>query len=179
MAVVSRPFKPDRAPDRPRRMFRFMPLLTAVTYVLALLAIVVLAQRAMTWGQRWLDDVRYGFPRSARISGIVAPGDVDGLPTQIIALNMYGQVSILVLPGSDATQVQVLEGPYLFGRDGAYAVARPTLYDVNGNGQADLLVTIRGEAIVYLNDNGTLRLMTPEERAELVGSGRGALPLIE
>lgn len=179
MAVVSRPFKPDRAPGSARRMFGFMPLLTAVTYGLALLAMVVLAQRAIEWGQRRLDDVRYGFPRSAHISGIIAPDDVNGLPTHIIALNMYGQVSILVLPGGDAAQVQVLEGPYLVGWDRAYVVARPRLYDINGNGQADLLVIIRGEAIVYINDNGTLRLMTPEERAELVGSGRGEVPLME
>jgi hypothetical protein len=172
MAVVSRPFERER-PTGARRTIRFTSLLTLVTYLLAFLAIAVVLQQAMVWGQRRLDDLRYGFPRSAHTSGIIHPEDAMGMPTQIITLNIDGQVSTLVLPGGDAAGVQVLEGPYLVGRDGPYAVPHPTLQDINGDGQVDLLVMIRGEAIVYMNEQGTLRIITPEERAALMGAAQG------
>ncbi len=171
MAVVSRPFERGRS-TQARRTVRFTSLLTLVTYLLAFLAIAVVLQQAMVWGQRWLDDLRYGFPRSAQISGIIRPEDATGTLSQIITLNIDGQVSTLVLPGGDATSVQVLEGPYLVGRNGPYAVPQPTLQDINGDGQGDLLVMIRGEAIVYINEQGILRIITPEERAALVGAAQ-------
>jgi len=172
MAVASRPLERGRS-TQVRRTVRFTSLLTLVTYLLAFLAIVVVLQQAMVWGQRRLDDLRYGFPRSAHTSGIIRPEDAMGAPTQIITLNIDGQVSTLVLPGGDAAGVQVLEGPYLVGRDGPYAVPHPTLQDINGDGQVDLLVMIRGEAIVYMNEQGTLRIITPEERAALMGAAQG------
>lgn len=171
MAVVSRPLERER-PTRARRFLNFTSLVTVVTYLLAFVAIAVVTQQVLGWSQRRLDDLRYGFPRSVHISGIIRPEDVNGPPTHIITLNMDGQVSTLVLPGGNTGSIQVLDGPYLVGQDGPYTVPVPSLEDINGDGQADLLVTIRGEAIVYINENGTLRIITPEERAELVGSGR-------
>lgn len=173
MAVVSRPLKTERAPSWRQRVFRFTPLVTVVTYVLAILAIAVLVQHAIVWGQRRIDDLRYGFPRSVQISDFIGNSKEQGTPTQIIALNMYGQVSVLVLPGGDVNSIQVLQGPYLVGRDGPYEAPLPALRDITGDGQADLLVTVRGEVIVYVNEHGTFRLITPEERAALAGLENG------
>lgn len=173
MAVVSRPLKSARAASRARRIFGFGPLATVVTYIVAILAIALLVQQAIIWGQRRIDDVRYGFPRRAHVAGFIGHADEQGTPTHIFTLNIDGQVSALVLPGGNTDNVQVLAGPYLVGQDGPYAVPLPALQDVNEDGQADLLITLRGEIIVYLNEGGTFRLITPEERAGLVGLGSG------
>jgi hypothetical protein len=73
------------------------------------------------------------------------------------------------IPGGDTSAVQVLAGPYLFGEDGKYAVPYVSLRDMDGDGQADAVVTVRGEMVVYLNREGTSRLPTAEERAVLDG----------
>lgn len=167
MAVVSRPLDGKRE----SRFRLFMPLLTAVVYVLALVALVVLVQQAMVWGQRRIDDLRYGFPRAVHMQSVVGAHDEQGTPTHFIALNLHGQVSVLVLPGGDASQVQTLPGPYLVGRDGPYEAPLMALEDVNGDGWLDLLVTLRGEVIVYINEDGMFRIISPEERMRLEGGG--------
>jgi hypothetical protein len=95
------------------------------------------------------------------------------MPTHIIALNMSGQIKVLVLPGGDTDAMQVLTGPYLVGHDAPYETAMPALQDLDGDGHVDLLVTVRGESIVYLNKDGQFRLITPEERTELLGESTG------
>jgi hypothetical protein len=37
-------------------------------------------------------------------------------------------------------------------------------HDVNGDGHADLLVRVKNEEVVYINDSGEFRLMTRAER---------------
>ena len=82
----------------------------------------------------------------------------------MITLNIDGQISILVLPGGDAGRVQALAGPYLVGVDNRYVVPRPALADFTGDGRVDLLVTVRGETLVYVQEGDGFRLLTPEER---------------
>lgn len=163
MAVVSRQLKKGASPRR------ITPLLTVVTYIVALLAASIFVQRALAWGQYRIDDLRYGMPRSVHLSGLLRSEDTPDALSHIITLNVNGQISVLVLPGGDTTNVQALPGPYLVGADGPYAVPRPALRDITGDGVIDLVVTIREEAIVYVNESGALRLLTPDERAQLVG----------
>lgn len=146
-------------------------LVTLVTYVLAALAVYVLVSHALTWGERAFDDLRYGFPRSDQVSGIVGHGDSEDAPTHLIALNLNGQVSVLEIPGGDTSQVRTLTGPYLFGDDGAYEVPRLTLRDMDRDGLKDVIMTIRGEMIVYVNKDGAFRLPTAEERTVLEEAG--------
>lgn len=165
MAVVSRPIKPTR-----RRVGWLNQGITLVAYGLALLAVAVLVQQGIVWGQRWIDGLRYGYPRSVSINGYVGHGEAQGEPTHIITLNTHGQISILELPGGDASRLTTLTGPYLVGRDSQYVVPLPELRDVNGDGHVDLLVTVRGETLVYLNRDGAFHALTPEERVQLVMS---------
>jgi hypothetical protein len=162
MAVTSR--------DLPgtTRTHPLTPLLTAVTYALALLALTVLLQHALTWSRHRIDDVRYGMPRRVHLAGQALPADTPAAPTHVITLNLNGQISILVLPNGDAGRAQALAGPYLVGADNRYVVPRPALADLTGDGRADLLVTVRGETLVYVQEGEGFRLLTPEER-EAVG----------
>ena len=60
--------------------------------------------------------------------------------------------------------------PSLVGADGRYVVPHLALSDLTGDGQADLLLQVREEIGVYVNENGTFRLMTPAERMQLAGA---------
>lgn len=136
--------------------------------LLALLAFGLLFQAMFVWAGRQVDNMRYGFPRSVQISGYVGHGDERRMPSYIRTLNLDGQISVLVIPGGDTGQLQVLKGPYLVGNDGLYEVALPELRDVSGDGHVDLLVTVRGEVVVYINENEEFRLMNDEERTVLL-----------
>lgn len=165
MAVTSRPIRPDRAPLRVGP--QLARALQASIYILALLALTVAIGRGLSWGQRRLDDLRYGVPRTVQLAGVVGGGDGAASPTRFIGLNLDGQVSVLVLPGGDASRVAALPGPYVIGDSGAAAVPLLSLADLTGDGAPDLLLTIRGEVIVYANHDGTFALLTPEERARI------------
>jgi hypothetical protein len=143
------------------------PLVSLAAYALAALAVYTLVGHALTWGTRTLDDLRYGTPRHTLVSGVVGHSDSADSPTHLMALNLEGQVVVLEVPGGDAEQVRVLAGPYLFGEDGAYEVPRLALHDMDGDGTDDLVVTVKGELVVYLNKEGTFRLPSNEERAVL------------
>lgn len=159
----------DRAWTRPRLPSdaRLLALARLATWTLAFIAIGLLFSTLLDVGQRAYDDLRYGAPRRVLLSGYVGHGDERRMPTQIITLNLDGQVSTLVLPGGDVDALQVLMGPYVVGDDGAAAVALPELQDVNGDGHVDLLVTVRNETVVYVNRNGQFALITPTERQVL------------
>jgi hypothetical protein len=177
MAVVSRPLRNSRRIALPGGVRQALSswLAVALTYGLLLVLGYLLLTPAFAWGQQRLDDLRYGFPRVTQLDGFVGHGEEHGDPTHLIALNLHGQISILELPGGDTGRVQTHAGPYLVGADGRYVVPHLSLADVNGDGQADLLLQVREEIIVYMNESGTFRLITAAERARLA-SPEGRLP---
>jgi hypothetical protein len=176
MAVVSRPLNDSRRAGLLRRVRQAAPSLwmTALAYMLLLVLGYLLLTPVLGWGQRRLDDLRYGFPRSTQVDGFVGHGEQDGEPTHLVGLNIHGQISILELPGGDASTLRTIQGPYLVGADGPYAVPMLTLQDVTDDGNVDLLVQIRDEVVVYVNENGTFRLMTPTERAQFAAKVHGS-----
>ena len=172
MAVVSRPIKSRRAALSGTVWPALSPwVATALAYILILVLGAMLLTTAFAWGQRRLDDLRYGYPRTTQIDGLVGHNESGGTPTHLIAVNLNRQVSVLELPGGDASKLQVLAGPYLVGADGDYVVPQLSLADLTRDGNVDLLLQVRGEVVVYVNDHGVFRLLTPAERAQLVESG--------
>lgn len=163
MAVTSTTLKP-----RPSAGRRALPtsLFVAGTYILMLIALVVLVQHGLAWSQERLDDLRFGYPRTVHLTGVVG-GDSSVVPTRFVGLNLDGQLSIVVLPAGDTSRLSILPGPYVVGRDGDKAVPELALADLTGDGQPDLLLTVRGETVVYVNKQGSFALITPEERAQL------------
>ncbi|NJK81029.1 MAG: VCBS repeat-containing protein [Chloroflexaceae bacterium] len=167
MAVVSRPVAHRRAWRRGPLQHWLQRAAFIASGLLVLLAVGLVMQHTLDWGQRYVDGWRYGFPRRAYLSAYVGHGDERQMPTQFITLNLNGQISTLVLPGGDTAAVVVLPGPYLVGADGPYTAAVPAIRDVNNDGHVDLLVNVRGEVIVYINRNGQFELLTPDEHAAL------------
>ena len=146
----------------------FHSLAYVVTSVLALLAIYAVMGNVVTWGQSKYDDLRYGTPRTTQMDVIVGHNDGGGTPTHLIALNLNRQVVIMELPGGDATKVRTLTGPYLFGANEDKTPVLMRLDDVDHDGSKDLIVSIKDEEIVYLNQGGEFKLITPEERTKLM-----------
>lgn len=169
MAVVSRPIKNSRRIALPGGVRQTLSSwwMTAIAYMLLLVLGYVLLTPVFTWGQRRLDDLRYGFPRTTQLDGFVGHGEESGMPTHLMALNLDGQVSILEFPGGDPARLRAFPGPYLVGADGPYVAPHLSLADLTGDGQADLLLQVREEVVVYVNADGSFRVITPAERARL------------
>lgn len=142
-------------------------IVSIITIVLALLALYAVMGHIVTWSRTRIDDLRYGTPRTMQVDAIVGHNDGAGIPSHFIAMNLNRQVLILELPGGDATKIRSLTGPYLFG-DGEDAT--PVLLsfdDMNKDGSRDLIVTIKNEAIIYVNRDGTFQPLSPEERSQI------------
>jgi hypothetical protein len=76
-------------------------------------------------------------------------------------------VTIVELPGGDATKARTLTGPYLFGADENLTTPHIRLSDMDADGNVDLILDIRNEQVVYLNKDGVFRLPKPEEQSSL------------
>jgi hypothetical protein len=169
MAVTS---KNMRATGRPSSVAVFAAQLRALVYgttlLLAVLAIYAVVGVVQSRVNVFVDDVRYGRPRTHHITAFVGHGEESGRPTQLTALNLDREIVILELPGGDASKVRAISGPYLFGADEHLTPVTLAVQDIDGDGQADLLVNIRREQIVYLNKDGAFRLPDAAEQQRLM-----------
>lgn len=170
MAVTGKDIPTPRS--RGRAMQRVTSGVNAVIYgataTLAALAVYLLIGSLLSWAQVRFDDMRYGRPRTTHLEGFVGrPEEATGRPTHFIALNLRRQVIVLELPGGDADQVRSLPGPYLFGADEELTPVQLALKDTDADGNVDLLINVRNEQVIYLNKDGSFRLPTGEEQAQL------------
>jgi hypothetical protein len=138
-----------------------------ITLLLAALAIYALVSLVMGKLHIVVDDLRYGRPRTAQLDGFVGHGETPSHPTHLMAMNLNRQVIVVELPGGDPTKTHTIAGPYLFGADEDLTPVILSLRDIDGDGQADLLLDVRREQIVYLNKDGGFRLPTVAEEARL------------
>lgn len=138
-----------------------------LTALLALVAISAVMGNVVSWGRTQIDTFRYGNPRTFQLSEAIGHEDGPGKPTHLIAMNLNRQVTVIELPGGDASKVRTLAGPYLFGADEDKTPVLLRLDDLNTDGTKDLIVTIKNEEIVYLNRDGQFNLLTDADRAAL------------
>jgi len=136
-----------------------------ITMLLCLVALMLMANSVIAWGQIKLDDLRYGRPRTMQLSGFVGHNEGGGIPTQFVAMNLNRRVVVFEIPGGDATQTRTLTGPYLFGANEHLTPVRLRLENVNTDNQNDLIISVKNEEIIYINEAGSFRLIKPEERA--------------
>lgn len=139
------------------------------TFLLAAIAIYLVLSVVVAWGQVRIDDMRYGRPRTTHLEGFVGhSAEQSGSPTRFVGLNLERQIVVLELPGGDANQVRTLPGPYLFGAREHLTPVLLALGDVDGDGRADLIATIRNEQIIYLNRDEGFRLPTADEQQRIM-----------
>jgi len=116
----------------------------------------------------WLDDLRYGRPRTMQLSTYVGHGEQPGQPTHFIAMNLNRRVVVWELPGGDATKTRTLQGPYLFGAAEHLTPILLRVEDINADERPDLVVGVKNEEIIYINSGDSFRLITDEERQQLL-----------
>lgn len=174
MAVRSRDLRNahPRMPDLPGLLSGNLTLIAyIVTTVLALLALFLLLSTAITWVHIKIDDIRYGRPRTFQLEAFVGHHEEQGLPTRMISMNMNRQIVVMVIPGGDASKVHTLKGPYLFGEREDLTPATLRLEDMNSDGNVDLILQVKNEAVVYMNRDSSFQLISPEERQQLLQRG--------
>jgi hypothetical protein len=142
-------------------------LAMAVGGVIALLALYVVVSAAVSWTQVKLDDFQYGRPRTSQMDAYVGHGEAEGSPSHFIAMNLNRRVTILQLPGGDSTRATAIVGPYLFGQGEDLTPVLMNVQDVNVDGKPDLVVSVKSEQLLYLNDGAAFKMATPEEQAAI------------
>jgi hypothetical protein len=140
---------------------------------IVLLGVYVLVSMAVEWARITLDDIQYGRPRTMQVDAYVGHGEAEGMPSHFIAMNLNRRVIIMEMPGGDPTKATAIVGPYLFGQGEDLTPVQLDVHDVNADSKPDLVVSVKSEQLIYLNDGAAFRLITPEERAAL----QKALPL--
>ena len=135
-----------------------------ILFLIGLVGLTVLVQ----WGTLWLDDLRYGRPRTMQVSAFVGHQEQPGNPSHFVALNLNRQVVVLELRGGDSTKTQVLQGPTLFGVNEELTPVTLRVVRVNQDDKPDLVLSIKREEIIYINTGDTFRLITDDERRQLM-----------
>lgn len=135
--------------------------------MITLMALYVVLSAAVQWVQVKLDDFQYGRPRTSQMDAYVGHGEREGSPSHFIAMNLNRRVTILQLPGGDSTRATAIVGPYLFGQGEDLTPVQMNVQDVNLDSKPDLVVTVKSEQLLYLNDGSTFKMATPEEQAAI------------
>lgn len=152
----------------------------AMTWVLggvfAVLAAYAAVSTAVEWTQIKLNDIQYGRPRTTQVDAYVGHNESDGIPTHFIAMNLNRRVTVLEMPGGDSTKASAIVGPYLFGSGEDLTPVQVAAQDVNSDSKPDLVISVKNEQLIYINDGASFRLITPEEHAALQKSLANALP---
>lgn len=165
----------ERSSEAAQRTWEESPALSRVmrallysgTIVLVIVASYLLLSEGVRRATILHDDLQYGNPRTDHLEAFVGHDEGNGLPTQLIAINLNRQVVIFELPGGDPARVRTITGPYLVGADQHLVPATIALQDIDSDGTVDLLLDIRRERLVFLNRDGQFRLPTGEERLQL------------
>jgi hypothetical protein len=146
----------------------------------ALVGVVVLylvVSAVVHWTQVTMDDLAYGRPRTTHLAAAVGHNnDSPAQPTSFIGLNLNRQVTVFEIPGGDTSKATVINGPYLFGEGEDLTPVQLDTVDVNGDGKLDLMVSVKDEQLVFINDNGSFRAMTAEEKTQLAQPAQGGGP---
>jgi hypothetical protein len=117
--------------------------------------------------QTWIDDLRYGRPRTMQLSAYVGHNEQAGQPSHFVAMNLNRRVIVVELPGGDSAKAQTLQGPYLFGANEDLTPVTLRVNDLNGDQKGDLVIAVKNEEIVYINTGDSFRLMSDDERKQL------------
>jgi len=118
-------------------------------------------------GQTWIDDLRYGRPRTVQVSAYVGHNEQAGQPSHFVAMNLNRRVIVIELPGGDSAKAQTLQGPYLFGANEDLTPVMLRVKDLNNDKKGDLVIAVKNEEIIYINTGDTFRLITNDERQKL------------
>jgi hypothetical protein len=117
-----------------------------------MLALWVAGSYALSWCQNHQLDSTYGMPRTYQTDQVVGHADSAQHPTHLIAVNLDSKVTIIEIPGGNSQHARIYSGPTLFSDNGDTIPVTLEFYDVNGDGNVDMVVHVGDQKIIYLND---------------------------
>ena len=141
----------------------------AICIILALFLANAMFSPIVSWFKVKYDDVKYGRPRTMQTTAFVGHDEANGLPSHFVAMNMERRIVIVEMPGGDPAKARTIVGPYLFGAGEDLTPVSLRFADVNADQRLDMLVSVKQEEMVYINDAGSnqFRMITSEELAKL------------
>jgi len=148
----------------PPRRLRWMLILGIGMCVM--LVLWILGSILLTWWHDKQDDLTYGRPRTFQTDAVVGHNDAS-TPSHFIAINLHRQIEVLECPGGDCSKAVVYVGPLLIGADQDLDPVTLEFKDVNRDGKPDMLIHIRDQTIVFLNDAGKFRPARTEDHIML------------
>ncbi len=141
--------------------------------MLATLALIAVLSIVTTWFATTLDDLRYGRPRTFQVDAYVGHNESQGMPSHFLAVNLHGRIEIIELPGVAASHARIYIGPQLYGADADLIPVTLSFIDVNSDHKPDMVITFQGTQVVFINDQGGFRPLSPAEREGLSASCSG------
>ncbi len=94
----------------------------------------------------------YGNPLTYQTDQVVGHADATDHPTHFVAINLNSRVTIIEIPGGDASKARIYSGPTLYSDNGNSIPVTLEFKDVNNDGKVDMIVHIGDKQIIYLND---------------------------
>lgn len=168
--VRNQPTPKSPAPPATRRTTRSRayPLLLLLLGMLAMLVLWMLFSAGLKWWDNTMNYIHYGYPRTYQVDAVVGHSDSVTDPSHFLAMNFHGHIEVIEFPGGDGTHARVYLGPQLFGPDADQTPVTLQFADVNGDHKPDMLVFFQSSWIVLINDQGTFRTPTSQERQDAV-----------
>lgn len=158
----------SRTPAQRSQRLRVHPLLFLGLGMLAMLALWMLLTAGLNWWNDTMNYIHYGYPRTFQVDMVVGHSDTASNPSHFLATNLHGRLEIIEFPGGDGTHARIFLGPQLFGPDADKAPVTLQFADVNGDHRPDMLVFFQSSWIMFINDQGSFRPPTPQERQRAV-----------
>lgn len=155
---------PQVQPRRNRGGFFAHPFLYMGIGMIAMLALWVLLQMAVSWWTLHNDDVTYGRPRTFQFDAVFGHADSAANPTHIIIVNLSRHIIIIELPGGDPSKSKIYSGPTLFGDGQDLTPVTGRAVDVNGDGKLNLVLYVQDQRIVFINDGTQFRPLKSGEQ---------------
>lgn len=155
------PPRAGRVPVSYQRRWRLHPLFSLGGGLLVMLLLLVLVTQAITWGTNALNTLRYGYPRVSQANAVVGHTDSASHPSHFLAINLNGLIEVIEWPGGESSQMRIYTGPRLFGPNSDQQPVTLRFADVNGDGKPDMLLEIEGSQMVWINDQGGFRPLSP------------------
>ena len=154
--------------EQRRGSYALHPLVYVGIGMIAMLALWVAGQMAVTWWQNQQNNATYGRPRIYQLDSVFGHRDSAANPTHLIIINLNRHVMIIELPGGDSTHARIYTGPTLIQDGGDLVPVTGEAIDVNGDGKRDLVLFIQNQRVVFMNDGTQFRPLKPGERVTVL-----------
>ncbi len=164
---------PAYAPSSPggrtqpiKRRLHIHPLLLLGVGMVVTFLLWQACSAGLNWWNNEMDALHFGYPRTFQIDAVVGHNDAASNPSHFIVTNLHGHIEIIEFSGGDGAHTHIYSGPQLFGNDADTAPVTLKFVDINGDHLPDMLVSYQSSWIVLINDQGSFRPPTPQERVE-------------